>query len=77
MRKLHSDEEKGLLMQYHSINIEKLHSLLYNTLVMPLFDYCRLSATVVGGSQWGGGFYGYRLKLWLFYGYRLIFFSYG
>ena len=31
----------------------------------------------VGGSQWGGGFYGYRLKFWLFYGYRLIFFSYG
>ena len=30
-----------------------------------------------GGSQWGGGFYGYRLKFWLFYGYRLIFFSYG
>ena len=29
-----------------------------------------------GGSQWGGGFYGYRLKFWLFYGYRLIFFSY-
>ena len=27
------------------------------------------------GSQWGGGFYGYRLKFWLFYGYRLIFFS--
>ena len=24
MRKLHSDEEKGLLMLYHSINIEKL-----------------------------------------------------
>ena len=24
MRKLHSDEEKGLLMQYHSINIENL-----------------------------------------------------
>ena len=48
MRKLHSDEEKGLFKQYHSINIEKLHSLLYNTLVMPLFDYCRLSATVVG-----------------------------
>ena len=24
MRKRHSDEEKGLLMQYHSINIEKL-----------------------------------------------------
>ena len=24
MRELHSDEEKGLLMQYHSINIEKL-----------------------------------------------------
>ena len=29
------------------------------------------------GSQWGGGFYGYRLKFWFFYGYRLIFFSYG
>ena len=29
------------------------------------------------GSQWGGGFYGYRLKFWLFYGYRLFFFSYG
>ena len=28
---------------------------------------------VSGGSQWGGGFYGYRLKFWLFYGYRLIF----
>ena len=28
------------------------------------------------GSQWGGGIYGYRLKFWLFYGYRLIFFSY-
>ena len=39
------------------------------------------SAKIVGtlywGSQWGGGFYGYRLKFWLFYGYRLIFFSYG
>ena len=27
---------------------------------------------VLRGSQWGGGFYGYRLKFWLFYGYRLI-----
>ena len=25
------------------------------------------------GSQWGVGFYGYRLKFWLFYGYRLYF----
>ena len=33
--------------------------------------------TIIWGSQWGGGFYGYRLKSWLFYGYRLIFFSYG
>ena len=24
-------------------------------------------------SQWGGVFYDYRLKLWLFYGYRLFF----
>ena len=31
----------------------------------------------IRGSQWGVGFYGYRLKFWLFYGYRLIFFSYG
>ena len=29
------------------------------------------------GSHWGGGFYGYRLKFWLFYGYRLSFLSYG
>ena len=28
-------------------------------------------------SQWGGGFYGYRLEFWLFYGYRLFFFSCG
>ena len=27
------------------------------------------------GSQWGGGFYGYRLNFLLFYGYRLIFFQ--
>ena len=27
------------------------------------------------GSQWGGGYYGYRLKFCIFYGYRLIFFS--
>ena len=27
--------------------------------------------TTTRGSQWGGGFYGYRLKFWLFYGYRL------
>ena len=32
-------------------------------------------ACVSRGSQWGGGFYGYRLKFWLFYGYRLIVFS--
>ena len=24
------------------------------------------------GSQWGGGFYSYRLRFWLFYGYRLM-----
>ena len=30
--------------------------------------------SVSRGSQWGGGFYGYRLKFWFFYGYRLIFF---
>ena len=29
--------------------------------------------TITWGFQWGGGFYGYRLKFWLFYGYRLIF----
>ena len=31
MRKLDSDEEKGLLMQYHSINIEKLPKRIKNT----------------------------------------------
>ena len=30
MRKLHSYEEKGLLMHYHSINIEKLHKRMKN-----------------------------------------------
>ena len=29
------------------------------------------------GLNGGGGFYGYWLKFWLFYGYRLMFFSYG
>ena len=29
------------------------------------------------GSQWGGGFYGYWLRFWPFYGYRLILISYG
>ena len=41
-------------------------------------DFVLFSTTGINrGSQWGGGFYGYRLKFWLFYGYRLIFFSYG
>ena len=31
---------------------------------------------IIRESQWGGGFYGYRLTVCLFYGYRLIFFSY-
>ena len=35
------------------------------------------AAIFIRGSQWGGGFYGYWLEFWLFYGYRLIFFSYG
>ena len=33
----------------------------------------KTTAVLIGGSQWGGGFYGYRLKFRLFYGYRLIF----
>ena len=33
------------------------------------------SVSFLGGSQWGGGIYGYRLKFWLFYGYRLFFFQ--
>ena len=37
----------------------------------------KLKLSILGGSQWGGGLYGYRLKFWLFYDYRLIFFSYG
>ena len=44
--------------------------------VVLIYVHSRLT-TVPRGSQWGGGFYGYRLKFWLFYGYRLIFFSYG
>ena len=36
-----------------------------------------MKASSIRGSQWGGGFYGYRLKFWPFYGYRLILISYG
>ena len=39
--------------------------------------HIKLYSLQTGGSQWGGGFYGYRLKFWLFYGYRLILISYG
>ena len=34
MRKLHSDEEKGLLMQYHLMNIEKLPKQIKNKFQM-------------------------------------------
>ena len=46
----------------------------------PRIDHTDKNYTKVGnlrGSQWGSGFYGYRLNFWLFYDYRLIFFSYG
>ena len=33
-----------------------------------------LGCTDIQGPLWGGGFYSYRLKCWLFYGYRLSFF---
>ena len=49
---------------------------LYNKTIIR-FGFCDISVSVIRGSQWGGGFYGYRLKFWLFYGYRLIFSSYG
>ena len=42
-----------------------------------LFLFNLLGRIVSRGSQWGVGFYGYRLKFWLFNGYRLIFSSYG
>ena len=29
----------------------------------------------IGGSQWGVGFYGYRLKFWLVYGLSVNFFQ--
>ena len=34
---------------------------------------CKFFQKHTWGSQWGGGFYGYRPKFWLFYGYRFIF----
>ena len=37
------------------------------------YSYELGTLSLLGGSQWGSGFYGYRLKFWLFYGYRLIF----
>ena len=39
------------------------------------FSVIYVSIDIKGGSQWVGGFYGYRLKFWLFYGYRLICFQ--
>ena len=36
---------------------------------------CIIYRILLRGSQWGGGVYGYRLNIWLFYGYRLIFFQ--
>ena len=33
----------------------------------------RKKPALTWGSQWGGGFYGYRLKFCLFYGYRFFF----
>ena len=39
MRKLLSYEEKGLLMHYHSINIEKLHKRMDRALEMILNNY--------------------------------------
>ena len=42
-----------------------------------LNDILERENAFLGGSQWGGIFYGYGLKFWLFYGYRLFFFSYG
>ena len=51
----------------------------FNALASSFMTFENFVATLTlrRGSQWGGGFYGYRLKFWLFYGYRLIFFSYG
>ena len=40
-----------------------------------IFGHVSHSTELVRGSQSGGGIYGYRLKFWLFYGYRLIFFQ--
>ena len=42
-----------------------------------VLNFAPMRSSPSRGSQWGGGFYGYRLKFGLFYGYRLIFFSYG
>ena len=36
---------------------------------------CIILPILLRGSQCGGGVYGYRLKIWLFYGYRLILFQ--
>ena len=59
----------GELIFLSSVNIIlSIAAFLGNTLILVALNR---------GSQWGGGFYGYRLKFWLFYGYRLIFFSYG
>ena len=55
----------ALIHSIHSTLIIKSFLLSWSTLVFVVRLFSGLR-----GSQWGGGFYGYRLKFWLFYGYR-------
>ena len=59
--------------QLTSILLSRLFWIFQSTFKLQLM----ILAAITRGSQWGGGFYGYRLRFWLFYGYRLIFSSYG
>ena len=54
---------------------KRIQSNLNNTdISLERYNFDRIPSSI-RGSQWGGGIYGYRLKSWLFYGYRLIFFQ--
>ena len=75
----HDDSTSLLLVSGDEANFSI--SLLLNQIARPnastLPSRKFASPSKVRGSQWGGVFYGYRLKFWLFYGYRFIFCSYG
>ena len=70
-------KKKQIFTKFRDFNVKKTtekRRLTWSNRATIVCTYLRTTqAAQERGSQWGGGFYGYRLKFWLFYGYRLIF----